>query len=164
MDGANQSSSAGANLAEEEDQAKKTVMVLAATNRPWDLDEAIRRRLEKRVYIPLPTAGGRRVLFDINLKGIALKDDIDFDLLVQKTEGYSGCDLANVCREAAMMPMRRKLLGDGFDFENIKEYEEEIEIPLSNEDFMEALNSIQKSVSPDQLNQFAEWMEQFGSC
>jgi len=45
-------------------------MVLAATNRPWDLDEAIRRRLEKRIYIPLPTKVGRSELFKINLRGI----------------------------------------------------------------------------------------------
>jgi katanin p60 ATPase-containing subunit A1 len=45
-------------------------MVLAATNRPWDLDEAIRRRLEKRIYIPLPTTVGREELFKINLRGL----------------------------------------------------------------------------------------------
>jgi ATPase family associated with various cellular activities (AAA) len=45
----------------------KTVIVLAATNTPWDLDEALRRRLEKRVYIPLPTEIGRKELFRINL-------------------------------------------------------------------------------------------------
>jgi katanin p60 ATPase-containing subunit A1 len=57
-------------------------MVLAATNRPWDLDEAIRRRLEKRVYIPLPSELGRSKLFEINLKGIALKDCFNLDILV----------------------------------------------------------------------------------
>ena len=85
-------------------------MVLAATNRPWDLDDALIRRLEKRVYIPLPSAIGRKELFSINLKGIDVKDDIDWDKLVASTDGYSGADLSNVCREAAMMPMRRKLL------------------------------------------------------
>ena len=60
MDGVNSRSSASAN---EGDEALKTVMVLAATNRPMDLDEAIRRRLEKRVYIPLPNEIGRRALY-----------------------------------------------------------------------------------------------------
>lgn len=94
-------------------------MVLAATNRPWDLDEAIRRRLEKRVYIPLPNEIGRESLFRINLKSIALSEDIDFKVLVAKSEGYSGADITSVCRDAAMMPMRRKMLQVDFDLDNI---------------------------------------------
>lgn len=94
-------------------------MVLAATNRPWDLDEAIRRRLEKRVYIPLPNHIGREALFRINLKSIALAPDIDFKVLVSKSEGYSGADITSVCRDAAMMPMRRKMLSVDFDLDNI---------------------------------------------
>ena len=77
-------------------------MVLAATNRPWDLDEAIRRRLEKRVYIPLPSPVGREALFKINLKSIPLSPHIDFKKLAAKTDGYSGADIACVCREAAL--------------------------------------------------------------
>jgi katanin p60 ATPase-containing subunit A1 len=163
MDGVSGSSSAAADLAEGEVPAVKTVTVLAATNRPWDLDEAIRRRLEKRVYIPLPTAAGRKKLLEINLRGMPLTDDVDYDVLVAKTDGYSGCDLASVCREAAMMPMRRKLESGGFDFDNLKAHEEDIEMPLSMEDFTQAIHSIQKSVSPDQLGRFQEWMAEFGS-
>ena len=122
MDGVSGSSSASANTAEEEGEACKTVMVLAATNRPWDLDEAIRRRLEKRVYIPLPSPNGREHLLRINLKGIAIENDVDFKKLVDKTEGYSGADITNVCREAAMMPMRRKLLSGSFNMENLKNH------------------------------------------
>lgn len=120
MDGCSQASSASANLAEDGNQAAKTVMVLAATNRPWDLDEAIRRRLEKRIYIPLPSDLGRERLLKINLKGLKLEEDIDFNEIVRKTEGYSGADLTNVCREAAMMPMRRKLLCTDFDLNNLQ--------------------------------------------
>ena len=70
MDGVNSVSSANANEQQDSQEASKNVMVLAATNRPQDLDEAIRRRLEKRIYIPLPTLAGREQLFKINLKGI----------------------------------------------------------------------------------------------
>jgi katanin p60 ATPase-containing subunit A1 len=57
-------------------------MVLAATNRPQDIDDAIRRRLEKRVYIPLPTEIGRKQLFEINLRGEDVSEDVDWDKLV----------------------------------------------------------------------------------
>ena len=94
-------------------------MVLAATNRPWDIDEAIRRRLEKMIYIPLPTAVGREQLFKINLRGIRVADDVNWDELIRITDGYSGADLANVCRDAAMMPLRRKL-SQGIDILQIR--------------------------------------------
>ena len=163
MDGVNGSSSASANLKADDEEAVKTVMVLAATNRPWDLDEAIRRRLEKRVYIPLPSAQGRKNLFTINLKGIALNPDVDFDALVAKTEGYSGADISNVCREAAMMPMRRKLMSASFNLDNLKNHQEEIEMPLTQSDFLEALSNISKSVSQDQLKEFQDWMDEYGA-
>lgn len=115
MDGVNIVSSASANDAQAEGERSKTVMVLAATNRPFDLDEALRRRLEKRIYIPLPNELGRRQLFTINIKGVKAAEDVDFDKLVKKTKGYSGADIANVCREAAMMPMRKKLLEGKLD-------------------------------------------------
>jgi len=63
----------GSNEEEDEDDLgedgkpkSKNIMVLAATNRPWDLDEAMIRRLEKRIYIPLPEESGRKRLFEIN--------------------------------------------------------------------------------------------------
>lgn len=118
MDGANSNSSAGANEkqeANEKGSGSKNIMVLAATNRPQDLDEALRRRLEKRVYIPLPNEIGRKSLLMINMKGMDIDDDINWDYIVSKTDGYSGADMSNICREAAMMPLRRKLKASGID-------------------------------------------------
>lgn len=102
----------------------KFVIVLAATNRPWDLDEALRRRLEKRIYIPLPSAEGRKELIKINLKNLRAEEELDLHFIAQRTQGFSGADITNVCREAAYMPMRRKLKQAGGikNIENIKKF------------------------------------------
>jgi len=98
-------------------------MVLGATNRPWDLDEAIRRRLEKRIYIPLPTPVGREQLFKINTKDIDIDQNIDWKKLIDITEGYSGADLANVCRDAAMIPLRNAIARGQVDITRIRDPE-----------------------------------------
>ena len=87
-------------------------MLLATTNCPWDLDEAMRRRLEKRIYIPLPDADARKELFDLCLRSVLIdENEISSELLANNTAGYSGADIRIICREAAMMPMRRLLEG-----------------------------------------------------
>ena len=58
---------------------------------------------------------GRRALFDINIKGVRIAEDVQWDKLVKSTKGYSGADISNVCREAAMMPMRKKMLDGSLD-------------------------------------------------
>lgn len=80
------------------DEPGRVVMVLAATNFPWDIDEALRRRLEKRIYIPLPTLEGREALLKINLREVKLDDDVNLTRIARKLEGYSGADITNVCR------------------------------------------------------------------
>ncbi len=61
-------------------------MVLAATNFPWEIDEALVRRLEKRIHIPLPDAEARHRMFDLNMRTIALAADMDVAQLAAKTE------------------------------------------------------------------------------
>jgi katanin p60 ATPase-containing subunit A1 len=64
------------------------------------------------------------------------------------TTGYSGADISNVCRDAAMIPLRRKIAqGMVLDVQKIKEHEHEINVPLVMQDFLEALKNVQKSVS-----------------
>jgi len=85
---------------EEEDNSKQ-VLFLAATNHPWHLDSAMIRRLEKRIYIPLPDESGREQLLRNQLKKEIVSDDIDWKELVLKTKGYSGSDLAQVLKNSA---------------------------------------------------------------
>lgn len=68
----------------------------------------------------MPTPEGRRALVKINLKGLETNDDIDYDEIVRKTDGYSGADMSNVCREAAMMPLRRRLRASGINISEIE--------------------------------------------
>jgi katanin p60 ATPase-containing subunit A1 len=70
------------------------------------------------------------------------------EFIVKKSDGYSGADISNLCREAAMLPMRRKLKVEG-GYKNItdlKKFEEEVNTPLKKEDFLEALKNVNKSV------------------
>jgi vacuolar protein-sorting-associated protein 4 len=84
------------------------VLVLGATNVPWELDPAIRRRFEKRVYIALPEARARAKMFRLNLGDTphSITED-EFDILGGASEGYSGSDIAVVVREALMEPLRK---------------------------------------------------------
>ncbi|OXA50303.1 katanin p60 ATPase-containing subunit A-like 1 [Folsomia candida] len=140
----------------------KMVMVLAATNFPWDIDEALRRRLEKRIYIPLPTNEGRLKLLDINLREVQLGEDVNLRTIARKLDGYSGADITNVCRDASMMAMRRRVAG--LKPEEIRTLpKEELDLPVTQQDFDEALKKTNKSVSQDDLEKYEKWMAEFGS-
>jgi katanin p60 ATPase-containing subunit A1 len=73
------------------------VMVLAATNHPWRIDQAFRRRFEKRVYVSLPDDVSRLALLNLYLKNITC-GDLDINGIADSLKGYSGADIANVCR------------------------------------------------------------------
>ncbi|KAJ1409151.1 P-loop containing nucleoside triphosphate hydrolase protein [Ochromonadaceae sp. CCMP2298] len=84
------------------------VLVLGATNVPWELDPAMRRRFEKRVYIALPEASARSIMFKLNLGDTPNSlQERDYNLLGENSEGYSGSDVAVVVREALMEPLRK---------------------------------------------------------
>ncbi|CAD7092167.1 unnamed protein product [Hermetia illucens] len=144
------------------EEASKVVMVLAATNFPWDIDEALRRRLEKRIYIPLPTDEGREALLKINLREVKVDPSVNLKSIAKKLEGYSGADITNVCRDASMMSMRRKIAG--LKPEQIRQLAtEEVDLPVSTQDFSEAIAKCNKSVSKEDLAKYEKWMREFGS-
>uniref|UniRef100_A0A4W4GJ68 vesicle-fusing ATPase n=1 Tax=Electrophorus electricus TaxID=8005 RepID=A0A4W4GJ68_ELEEL len=84
------------------------ILVLGATNIPWSLDSAIRRRFEKRIYIPLPEDHARSFMFKLHLGSTPNSlTDSDFSTLGQKSEGYSGADISVIVRDALMQPIRK---------------------------------------------------------
>jgi len=134
---------------------KDRVVVLGATNIPWELDPAVRRRFEKRIYVGLPELGARREIFKIHTRGVELAEDVDFDELAKLTEGYSGADIAVLCREALMMPIR-ELDEAGMLTKN------DVKIrPVMRDDFLKAMKIVKPSVSPSEITRFKEWAEEF---
>ncbi|XP_076933038.1 protein SUPPRESSOR OF K(+) TRANSPORT GROWTH DEFECT 1-like [Bidens hawaiensis] len=86
----------------------KKVLVLAATNTPYSLDQAIRRRFDKRIYIPLPDLKARQHMFKVHLGDTPHSlTDRDFEQLAYKTEGFSGSDIAVCVNEVLFEPVRK---------------------------------------------------------
>ncbi len=85
------------------------VVVLAASNRPDIIDPALLRpgRFDRIILTPIPDKEGRQKIFEVHIKGMPLTKDIDLKKLVEKTEGYVGADIEAVCREAAMLALRK---------------------------------------------------------
>ncbi|CAK9174656.1 unnamed protein product [Ilex paraguariensis] len=152
------------NTGTNEDGTRKIVMVLAATNFPWDIDEALRRRLEKRIYIPLPNFESRKELIRINLKTVEVAADVDIDKVARQTEGYSGDDLTNVCRDASLNGMRRKIAGKTRDEIKNMSKDEISNDPVAMCDFEEAITKVQPSVSAADIERHEKWFSDFGSA
>jgi len=159
------------------------VLVLGATNCPWELDSAIRRRFEKRIYIPLPDPVARKVQFQIRLgKTPHSCGEEDFDMLAENSEGYSGSDITVVVKEAMMMPVRRcrtatrfKNLPDGmitptyptdpegFDSNLYSIDNKKLKAPdVTPDDVMAALSMIKPSVGESDLTRQIEFTNEFG--
>ncbi|EFO61741.1 Katanin [Giardia lamblia P15] len=146
------------------EQEPKPVMTLAATNLPWDLDEALKRRLEKRIYIPLPDFESRKQLLKLNLKDITTVE-LDFDDLANRLEGFSGADISILVREVSMAPLRREISGKSI--EEIKQmnsdpkFKEKLVVLLS--DFEDAIKKTRPSVDQSAIKKYEKWFKEFGN-
>lgn len=83
------------------------VTIVAATNRPDMIDKALMRpgRLDRIVYVKLPDRQTRKEIFEIKLKSMPVDSDVNSDELSNRTEKYSGAEIAAVCNEAAFMAL-----------------------------------------------------------
>lgn len=83
------------------------VLTLGATNCPWDLDPAVRRRFAKRIYIPLPEEHARQAMFRIHIGDTPHSlTERDYAALAKKTPGFSGSDISGMVQDALMEPVR----------------------------------------------------------
>lgn len=134
------------------------IVTVGATNMPESIDGAFRRRFERRIYIPLPDLPARSAIFVFNTKGVELAEDADFEVLAEITEGYSGSDIAMVCREAIMTPIRELDMAGAIEDTSIAAR------AVTQDDFLEAIESINPSVSDDEIEKYDNWNEEFGSA
>lgn len=167
---------------------KGNVLVLGATNCPWDLDPAIRRRFERRIYIQLPEVDARQKLLELHIgdtpHNLSRKD---IRWLAERTENYSGADVSVLVRDALLQPIRR--CSSATHFKRIPNTEEilwtpcspgdpdptkkecslmdigakELEPPIvTMHDFQASIETMRPSVGPDDLKKQEEFTSQFG--
>ncbi|KAL8276529.1 hypothetical protein RQP46_011077 [Phenoliferia psychrophenolica] len=170
------------------------VLVLGATNIPWALDIAIKRRFEKRIYIPLPEPDARKRMFELNVGTTPCTlTQAEYRQLAAKTEGYSGSDLAVVVRDALMQPVRKVLGATHFKEMEVQEgdppktvkkltpcspgdagamektwadvsSDELLEPPLAYNDFIRAVQSARPTVTKDDIVKHIEFANEGGSA
>jgi vacuolar protein-sorting-associated protein 4 len=164
------------------------VLVLGATNLPWSLDSAMRRRFEKRIYIPLPDMPARLHLLKNSMK----KEDhnlseSDFQEIAQRTELFSGSDMNSLVKNACFEPLRKFQNAIYFmpvgknsrgttvytpcapsdpgavkvDKTNLKG-DEVKKNTITKYDFFKAIENTKPTVSPKDLATYEEWTKEFG--
>ena len=165
----------------------KGILVLGATNIPWGLDPAVRRRFQKKIYIGLPDAEARKVMFQLNLGKTANQlTDEQFDDLAERTEGYSGSDIATLTQDAIYEPIRK--CESATHFMRVNKDGKEYYVPCSPsapgaiqmkmhdmanpemllppdvcyEDYILALKKIKPTVSEKDLEKQEEFTREFG--
>ncbi len=122
------------------------VVVIAATNRPDILDPALLRpgRFDKIIYVPPPDTRARLEILKIHTRKMPLAEDVDLELLALKTEGYSGADIAALCREAALLALRENINATRVHMRH----------------FMKALEVIRPSITADMVKFYEDWYKQ----
>lgn len=131
-------------------KSRKNVIVIGATNRPNDIDPALRRpgRFDREIEIGVPDKNGRKEILMIHTRGMPISKDVDLDEIASSTHGFVGADLAALCREAAINALKKVI--PRIDLSQGKIPPEILEsIEVTRNDFIEAM----KNVSPSSLRE-----------
>ncbi|XP_043193711.1 spastin-like isoform X4 [Amphibalanus amphitrite] len=137
--------------------AEDKILVLGATNRPQELDQAILRRFPKRIYIPLPDREARKALLGrlLSSHGQPLRQG-DLQTLAELTDGYSASDIAALARDAALGPIRE------MDQEQVKSIDPKKLRHINVNDFKDSLKRIRRSVDAQTLAQYEKFEREYG--
>jgi spastin len=136
------------------------VLVLAATNRPEDLDEACLRRLTRRIYMPLPDVKARLALFKSKLSAMKQSfSEEDLDRIGALTEGYSMADLTTLIQEMAMLPVRELPTEELLQIKDVNDIR-----GIEMRDVEAALKIIVPSVSKHTIQEFEKWRKEKGQA
>lgn len=122
------------------------IVIIAATNRPDILDTALLRpgRFDRIIYVPPSDQAGREAIFRVHTQGMPIKN-VDIKKLAEQTEGYVGADIEAVCREAAIMALRRKI-----DKGKREDHKPDMKIKeITMDHFEEALKKVRPSVTKE---------------
>ncbi len=131
------------------------VIVIGATNRPDDIDPALRRpgRFDREIEIGVPDRNARKEIFEIKTRGMPLAEDVDLDKIADLTHGYTGADIEALVKEAALRAVRR-IVPDIAKFEGNKLPTEVLEkLKVTMDDFMHAYKIVQPSALREVLIQ-----------
>ncbi len=123
------------------------IVILAATNRPDIVDTALLRpgRFDRIVLVPAPTEKAREEIFKIHIKGMPITKDVKIKELAKETDGYVGADIEAVCRESAMLALRK-------DMDAKK---------INKKHFEDALKKVSPSVTKDVAEAYKDLLKQF---
>jgi len=127
-------------------ESRGQVIVIGATNVPNLLEPALRRpgRFDREIAISIPDKDGRREILDVHTRGMPLAEDVDLEKVAAITHGFVGADLEALCREAAMITLRRILPDIDFAQASIP-YERLLELEVTMDDCLEALKEVEPS-------------------
>lgn len=145
------------------------VLIIGATNRPQELDEAARRRFVRRLYVPLPDLETRQQLLGHLLgKNENCMTSDDIEAVATLTDGYSGADVTNLAREASMRPLREVMRDPQLRKQQQPSLHHNCNMkdmirPICRQDFDAALKSVKASVSGKDLAGYERWNEEFGT-
>lgn len=137
--------------------SEEKVLIMGATNRPQELDDAVLRRFSKRVYVTMPDKGTRKILLKHLLgKHSNPLTDREVEHLAKLTDGYSGSDLNALAKDAALGPIRELSVTE------VKEVDASKVRPIHLSDFLDSIKRIRKSVPVETLARYLEWNNLYG--